>query len=111
VLQGSGIERRPSCSTPQRTRASGCPPVGITIGIVDVVIPPRSRNLLAAADEKSASIEQNFDFGFLTEEERYKQVVQLWNDTTDEVKSAVFENFSRTTRSTAVDHVAVRCPW
>ncbi|WP_027482664.1 DNA-directed RNA polymerase subunit beta' [Deinococcus pimensis] len=68
---------------------------GITIGIDDVVIPPAKQDLLAIADEKLSAIEQNFDFGFLTEEERYKQVVQLWNDTTDEVKNAVFENFSR----------------
>jgi len=68
---------------------------GITIGIDDVVIPPAKQDILADADEKLAAIEQNFDFGFLTEEERKKQVVQLWNDTTDEVKNAVFDNFSK----------------
>lgn len=68
---------------------------GITIGIDDIVLPPNKRELLAEADEKLAAIEQNYEFGFMTDEERYKQVVQLWNDTTDEVKNAVFENFSR----------------
>ena len=67
---------------------------GITIGIDDIVIPPNKAELLAAADEKQRAIEQNYEFGFMTEEERYKQVVQLWNDTTDEVKAAVFKNFS-----------------
>ncbi|GBF07799.1 DNA-directed RNA polymerase subunit beta' [Deinococcus aerius] len=68
---------------------------GITIGIDDIVLPPNKAELLAEADEKLKEIEQNYEFGFMTEEERYKQVVQLWNDTTDEVKNAVFENFSR----------------
>ncbi|GMA16961.1 DNA-directed RNA polymerase subunit beta' [Deinococcus metallilatus] len=68
---------------------------GITIGIDDIVLPPNKGELLAEADEKLAAIEQNYEFGFMTDEERYKQVVQLWNDTTDEVKNAVFENFSR----------------
>ncbi|WP_102125654.1 DNA-directed RNA polymerase subunit beta' [Deinococcus planocerae] len=68
---------------------------GITIGIDDIVLPPNKAELLAEADEKLKSIEQNYEFGFMTEEERYKQVVQLWNDTTDEVKNAVFENFSQ----------------
>ncbi|GAA5513458.1 DNA-directed RNA polymerase subunit beta' [Deinococcus carri] len=68
---------------------------GITIGIDDIVLPPNKPELLAEADEKLAAIEQNYEFGFMTEEERYKQVVQLWNDTTDEVKNAVFENFSQ----------------
>ena len=49
--------------------------------------------ILADADLKLREIEQNYEFGFMTEEERYKQVVQLWNDTTDEVKNEVFKNF------------------
>ncbi|KQR08848.1 DNA-directed RNA polymerase subunit beta' [Deinococcus sp. Leaf326] len=68
---------------------------GITIGIDDIVLPPNKPELLAEADLKLKEIEQNYEFGFMTEEERYKQVVQLWNDTTDEVKNAVFENFSQ----------------
>ncbi|WP_425145559.1 DNA-directed RNA polymerase subunit beta' [Deinococcus sp.] len=68
---------------------------GITIGIDDIVIPPAKAGLLAEADLKLKEIEQSYDFGFMTEEERYKQVVQLWNDTTDSVKNAVFENFSQ----------------
>ena len=31
----------------------------------------------------------------MTDEERYKQVVQLWNETKDEVKNAMFDNFSQ----------------
>ncbi|SMB93987.1 DNA-directed RNA polymerase subunit beta' [Deinococcus hopiensis] len=68
---------------------------GITISIDDIVLPPNKPELLAAADEKLIEIEQNFDFGFMTEEERYKQVVQLWTETTDAVKNAVFENFAQ----------------
>ncbi|MFN3180338.1 MAG: DNA-directed RNA polymerase subunit beta', partial [Thermus sp.] len=68
---------------------------GITIGIDDIVIPPNKPEILAAADEKQRAIEQNFEFGFMTEEERYKQVVQLWNDTKDEVKNAMFDNFGK----------------
>ncbi len=66
---------------------------GITIGIDDVMIPPQKQGLLDEADAKLAEIEDNSSMGFLTEEERYKQVVQLWNETTDAVKEAVFEHF------------------
>ncbi|GGJ73806.1 DNA-directed RNA polymerase subunit beta' [Deinococcus aquiradiocola] len=68
---------------------------GITIGIDDIVIPPAKAGILAGADLKLKEIEQSFDFGFMTEEERYKQVVQLWNDTTDSVKNEVFKNFEK----------------
>ena len=68
---------------------------GITIGIDDIVIPPSKPGILAEADLKLKEIEQSFDFGFMTDEERYKQVVQLWNDTTDNVKNEVFKNFEK----------------
>lgn len=67
---------------------------GITIGIDDVVIPPSKAEILARADEVVASIQDNYDMGFMTEDERYKQVVAVWNDTKDEVKSAMFKNFA-----------------
>ncbi|MFD2609837.1 DNA-directed RNA polymerase subunit beta', partial [Deinococcus taklimakanensis] len=68
---------------------------GVTVGIDDIVIPPNKAELLAAADEKQRAIEQNYEFGFMTEEERYKQVVQLWNDTTDNLTGALTENLRR----------------
>ncbi len=68
---------------------------GITIGIDDIVIPPAKAGILVEADLKLKEIEQSFDFGFMTEEERYKQVVQLWTETTDNVKNEVFKNFEQ----------------
>ncbi|UFA50985.1 DNA-directed RNA polymerase subunit beta' [Deinococcus radiophilus] len=67
---------------------------GITIGIDDIVIPPTKAEILAEADAQVDEIEQNYEFGFMTEDERYKQVVDLWNDTKDNVKNAMFQNFS-----------------
>ena len=66
---------------------------GITIGIDDVAIPERKRELLAEAQTKLEKINVAFERGFVTDTERYQQVVRLWNDTTESVKSAVFENF------------------
>ncbi len=68
---------------------------GITIGIDDVVIPPAKKALLAEAQAKLEKIQEYFDMGFVTEQERYQQVVRLWNDTTERVKQAVFDNFEQ----------------
>ena len=68
---------------------------GVTIGIDDVVIPPQKTEIIERADRMLEKIEENAEMGFLTPEERYKQVVQLWNDCTDEVRNAVFDNFSK----------------
>ena len=68
---------------------------GITIGIDDVAIPPKKQELLADAQQKLDKINAAFDRGFVTEGERFQQTVKLWNDTTEHVKDAVFENFQQ----------------
>ncbi len=66
---------------------------GITIGIDDVAIPPQKKELLEQAQRKLEQIGAAFDRGFTTDQERYTQVVRLWNDTTEQVKDAVFNHF------------------
>ncbi|UCH27098.1 MAG: DNA-directed RNA polymerase subunit beta' [Trueperaceae bacterium] len=66
---------------------------GITIGIDDVAIPEKKKELLAEAQNKLERIMAAYDRGFVNEKERYQQVVKLWNDTTEQVKQAVFDNF------------------
>ena len=68
---------------------------GITIGIDDVAIPPAKAELLEEAQAKLEKITAAFDRGFVTDQERYQQVVRLWNDTTESVKQAVFDNFEQ----------------
>ncbi len=66
---------------------------GITIGIDDVAIPPAKKELLEQAESKLSMIQEYFEMGFVTEQERFQQVVRLWNDTTEQVKQAVFDHF------------------
>jgi DNA-directed RNA polymerase subunit beta' len=66
---------------------------GITIGIDDVAIPEKKKELLAEAQSKLEKIMVAYDRGFVNEKERFQQVVKLWNDTTEQVKQAVFDNF------------------
>jgi DNA-directed RNA polymerase subunit beta' len=66
---------------------------GITIGIDDAVIPEEKQRYLEEADRKLRQIEQAYEMGFLTDRERYDQVIQLWTETTEKVTQAVFRNF------------------
>ena len=68
---------------------------GITIGIEDVAIPEKKKEILEDAQRKLARIQEAAERGFMTERERFNQVIRLWNDTTEQVKDAVFENFSK----------------
>ncbi len=66
---------------------------GITIGIDDAVIPTEKKQYLQEADAKLAQIEQAYEMGLMTEEERFQQILQLWSQTTEKVTHAVFKNF------------------
>jgi DNA-directed RNA polymerase subunit beta' len=65
---------------------------GITIAVNDLKVPAEKDRLLAEADEQVEMIDEQYQFGEITEDERYEKTVQLWNRTTDEVTSAIQKN-------------------
>ncbi len=68
---------------------------GITVAVSDAVIPPQKKALIEAAEKEIDAIHQKYDWGYITEDDRYEQVITVWNRTTGEVKSALEENFSK----------------
>jgi len=64
----------------------------ITVSVSDAVIPPEKEELLAEAEEKIAIITEQFNNGFISDEERYNNVIRIWNDTTDKVSDALSKN-------------------
>jgi DNA-directed RNA polymerase subunit beta' len=66
---------------------------GVTVGIDDAIIPEKKQELLREADQKLAQITEDFEFGLLTDRERYLQVTQLWGTTTEAVTDSAFDNF------------------
>jgi DNA-directed RNA polymerase subunit beta' len=67
---------------------------GISIGVEDVEIPPNKDELLAEADKRVEVIERQFKRGLLTENERYKQVIRVWDETKDRVTNAVKDHLN-----------------
>ncbi|MGH2459540.1 MAG: DNA-directed RNA polymerase subunit beta', partial [Chloroflexota bacterium] len=64
---------------------------GITIAISDLTVPSVRNDLLKAADQRISEIEKQYRRGLITEDERYNQAVEIWNDTTEKVTQAVGE--------------------
>jgi len=62
---------------------------GISIGLQDVTIPPEKQEILAATEAQVQQIEAYYAMGHITESERYKEVVDLWDRATKEVQRAV----------------------
>jgi len=62
---------------------------GMTIGLWDIVTPVDKTSRLAATDSAVLDIDKQFSRGLITEDERYEQVVELWQRTTKDVSDAM----------------------
>ncbi|MGI8586654.1 MAG: DNA-directed RNA polymerase subunit beta' [Chloroflexia bacterium] len=58
---------------------------GMSVAVADVEIPAAKEQMLADADAEVDLIEQEYRRGLLTDSERYQQVIEVWNRTTDEM--------------------------
>ncbi|MBR1540400.1 MAG: DNA-directed RNA polymerase subunit beta' [Clostridia bacterium] len=65
----------------------------ITVSVADVSVPPEKKAILADADEKVANILKSYRRGLLTEEDRYNEVIKVWEKATDDVTEAMKNNF------------------
>ena len=65
---------------------------GISIGIEDMIIPDIKDKMIAAGDVEVDEINEAAMEGFFTESERHKQVVKVWEKTTDDITKALMEN-------------------
>ena len=61
----------------------------ITIAVSDMTIPPEKYTLVKAAEEKVAEINNFYDMGELTEDERSRNVIDTWESTTKAVTAAL----------------------
>ncbi len=55
-----------------------CTRSGMTIAINDIKVPEEKAALLEEADARIAEIEEQYQMGLITEEERYDQAVAVW---------------------------------
>ncbi len=62
---------------------------GISIAMNDLRVPEEKEQLLAEADAQITEIEEQFNLGLITEEERYAQAVAIWRETTDKVQRII----------------------
>ena len=65
---------------------------GITTAVCDATIPPQKAELLAQADAKAEEINDQFNMGLISNEERQRLVLDTWNEVTDQVTDALQKN-------------------
>src|SRR5438034_1575613 len=60
---------------------------------VDIKTPAGKAAILAGAEKKLGTIDQQFKRGLITDDERYTQTVDLWTQATEEVTAATMKSF------------------
>ncbi len=65
---------------------------GVTVSKNDVITPPAKQEILASFDEQVAEIQDQYDMGLISEEERKENVTAKWNEATDVVGDAMAEH-------------------
>ncbi|MBQ4463749.1 MAG: DNA-directed RNA polymerase subunit beta' [Eubacterium sp.] len=67
----------------------------MTVSISDMVVPAEKKEILSDAEKQVEDIAGYFSRGLLTEEERYKNVVSVWEDADNKVTKALLDGLSR----------------
>ena len=65
---------------------------GSSVGIDDMVIPEKKYEIISAAEEEVAEIQEQFQSGLVTAGERYNKVIDIWAAANERVAKAMMEN-------------------
>ena len=67
----------------------------ITVAVPDAIMPEEKPAILAAADKKIEKVMKNFNRGLISDEERYRSTVAIWQQATEEVSEALSNNLKK----------------
>ena len=67
----------------------------MTVSISDMTVPPQKPQLIAEAQDTVDKITRNYKRGLITEEERYKEVVETWKNTDDILTKALLDGLDK----------------
>ena len=67
----------------------------LSISVYDMTIPSEKKGLLEAASKQVDEINELFAWGELSDDERYKQVIDVWDKTTNAVTDALIANLDK----------------
>ncbi|MDE7364480.1 MAG: DNA-directed RNA polymerase subunit beta' [Ruminococcus sp.] len=66
----------------------------LTVAVCDATIPPQKKEILAEADAEVEEITNEYNYGYISAQEKSAKIVALWTNTTDRVTNALKANFN-----------------
>ncbi|HPT14552.1 MAG TPA: DNA-directed RNA polymerase subunit beta' [Bacteroidales bacterium] len=68
---------------------------GLSFNLGDVIVPKAKDELIAAANEEVDEVMNNYNMGFITNNERYNQIIDIWTHTNASLTRRVMEDLSK----------------
>ena len=67
---------------------------GLSFNLGDIIIPEEKGTLIAKAHEEVEEVMMNYNMGFITNNERYNQIIDIWTHTNSKVTKRVLDQLS-----------------
>ena len=67
----------------------------LTVAVCDAVIPPEKKAIIKQAEEEVDVVRDEYMMGLRSEDERFDEIIRIWNKATDDVTDALTKNLDR----------------
>ena len=67
---------------------------GLSFNLDDIIIPKEKKDIVARGNEEVENITNNYNMGFITDNERYNQVIDAWTHVNSDLKKTLMEQMS-----------------
>ena len=63
---------------------------GLTISLKDLIVAPEKNDIIREAEKKVEIVEEQYQNGFLTYEERFREIIKIWSTATNDVQNVTY---------------------
>ena len=67
---------------------------GLSFNLDDIIIPPEKEELIAKGNEQVRQITDNYNMGFITDNERYNQVIDTWTHVNNDIGNILLKEMT-----------------
>ena len=67
---------------------------GLSFNLDDIIIPPEKAQLIEKGNEEVRNITDNYNMGFITDKERYNQVIDIWTHVNNDIADILLKEMA-----------------
>lgn len=67
---------------------------GLSFNLDDIIVPDEKKDIVSKGQEEIDTITSNYDMGFITDTERYNQVIDTWTHVNNNLKQSVMKHMT-----------------